>query len=45
MGWIESVTKEGFQLVVREAMRPDMEKLETRMGDIEQRVAMIGGNH
>ena len=43
MGWIESVTKEGFQLAVREAMQPDMEKLETRMGDIEQWVARLEG--
>ena len=43
MGWIESVTREGFQLAVKEAMRPDMEKLEGRMGDIEQRVARLEG--
>ena len=43
MGWIESVTKEGFQLAVREAMRPDMAKLEDRMGDVEQRVARLEG--
>ncbi len=43
MGWIESVTREGFQLAVKEAMRPDMEKLEGRMGDIEQGVARLEG--
>ena len=43
MGWIESVTKEGFQLAVREAMRPDMERLENRMGNVEQRVAWLEG--
>jgi len=43
MGWIESVTKEDFQLAVREAMRLDMEGLENRMGDVEQRVARLEG--
>ena len=43
MGWIESFTKESFQLLVRETMCPDMEKLETRMGDIEQGVVRLEG--
>ncbi len=31
MSWIETITKEGFQLAVKEAMRPDMEKIENRL--------------
>jgi len=50
MAWIETITKEGFQLVVREAMRPEMdkldrklEKMESRLGDVEQRVSRLEG--
>ncbi|MDR3553678.1 MAG: hypothetical protein P4L55_02870 [Syntrophobacteraceae bacterium] len=48
MGWIETLSKEAFQLAVREAVRPDfeklenrMDKLEVRMGDLEQRVSRL----
>ena len=27
MGWIETLSKEAFQLAVREAMKPEMENL------------------
>ena len=50
MGWIETLSKEAFQLAVREAVRPDFEKLENRMdklevriGDLEQRVSRLEG--
>ncbi len=31
MAWIETITKEGFQLAVREAMRPEMDKLDRKI--------------
>ena len=54
MAWIETITREGFQLAVREAMKPEMdkldrkierklEKMESRIGDVEQRVARLEG--
>ncbi len=50
MSWIETITKEDFQLAVREAMRPDIDKLggrmgnlEGRMGNLEQRVSRLEG--
>jgi predicted nucleic acid-binding Zn-ribbon protein len=38
VGWIETLNKESFQLAVREAMRPDFEKLENRMDKLENRM-------
>jgi len=54
MAWIETITKEGFQLAIREAMRPEidkldrkierkLEKMESRIGDVEQRVSRLEG--
>jgi len=50
MGWIETLSKEAFQLAVREAMKPDMESLgdnikevNKRIGDLEQRVSRLEG--
>ncbi len=44
MSWIETITKEGFQLAVREAMRSDLEKIENRIGNLEQRVSRLEGS-
>jgi hypothetical protein len=50
MGWIESLSKEAFQLSVREAVRPDLEMLTTsikevekRIGELKQRVSPLEG--
>jgi len=50
MSWMETLTKEAFQLAVRESVRPDIEKigqridrLDQRMGDLEQRVSRLEG--
>jgi len=50
MGWIETLSKEAFQLAVREAVKPDMENLRgdikevnKRIGDLEQRVSRLEG--
>ena len=50
MSWIETITKEGFQIAVREAMKPDLDKvslrlegLGNRLGEIEQRVSRLEG--
>ena len=44
MGWIETITKEGFQLAVKEAMRPDIEKIEGRLNQLSDRVSRLEGS-
>ncbi len=44
MSWIETITKDGFQLAVREAMRHDLEKIENRIGNLDQRVSRLEGS-
>ena len=41
MGWIETLSKEAFQLAVREALKPDFEKMENRMDKIEMRIGNL----
>ena len=50
MGWIETLSKEAFQVAVREAIKPDVDSLkqsivtiEKRVGDLEQRVSRLEG--
>lgn len=50
MGWIETLSKEAFQLAVREAVKQDVENLRgdikevnKRLGDLEQRVSRLEG--
>jgi len=43
MSWIETITKEGFQLAVKEAMRPDIEKIEDRLTQLSDRVSRLEG--
>ena len=44
MGWIETITKEGFQMAVKEAMRPDIEKIEDRLSQLSDRVSRLEGS-
>ena len=44
MGWIETITKEGFQLAVKEAVRPEMEKIEERLNQLSDRVSRLEGS-
>jgi hypothetical protein len=43
MGWIETITKEGFQLAVKEAMRPDMDRIEDRLSQLSERLSRLEG--
>ena len=43
MSWIETITKEGFQMAVKEAMRPDIEKIEDRLSQLSDRVSRLEG--
>lgn len=38
MSWIETITKEGFQLAVREAMKPEMEKIDQRFEKLDGKI-------
>ncbi len=44
MSWIETITKEDFQLAVREAMKPEMEKLDSKITDVEKNLGNRIGN-
>ncbi len=44
MGWIETITKEGFQMAVKEAMRPDIDKIEDRLSQLSDRVSRLEGS-
>ncbi|MEW6665165.1 MAG: hypothetical protein AB1512_08090 [Thermodesulfobacteriota bacterium] len=43
MSWFETLTKDGFQLAVREAIKPELDKLGQKMASIENRVSRMEG--
>jgi predicted nuclease with TOPRIM domain len=47
MGWIETLSKEAFQLAVREAVKPELNELEKRldgrMGSLDGRMSNLEG--
>ncbi len=43
MNWIETISKEDFQSAVKEAMRPDMEKIENGLSRLAARASKLEG--
>ncbi len=41
LSWIETITKEDFQLAVREAMKPEMEKLDQRFERLDSKITDV----
>ena len=42
MGWIETLSKETFLAAVREAVKPDVEKVEGEIGDLRGETKDLG---
>lgn len=43
MAWIETLTKETFNTVIREAMKPQMDQISERLQSFEQRLSRLEG--